>query len=493
MNDGAKKIEQKNKIEKMKLTIMIIVFSLISFYTSYTGIIKLSGISESNNILKGFMAVLIGGLQFTLVYSVNAFYLKDLIGKYWFKTIALLLLYVITMSFSVIFSFSYWYEEFSAENYAQRNSDIQLKRVKENLINAKESFSFMNSSLISLSNYSATASNREKRQGGTCDPSVGSGEGVYTWLRADDSSYTKSYSVEIQKLQSNLDEAINKISKYIEEFDPNGDVHSFTQRVNDSIARINVKFFKNQILEDLKNMLIERSGQNRQYIVVVNRKNQNISKQSCMDVDFSIGADNVIERIRGLKPISPLEFFDVSDTQKLFGRTVGVLKVLLTPSAKIKKMEDVKSVDDVTKDDIGAVMVGFIIDFLILLIAIIAKEDKEEIVPYHTVQAILNGEYSNGIFYKLKLYHAEIMSGNLIAVPNDVNSDEVDNLKQLMLYFQQQGLVKLYVNEVKGSRLNRYFSRELKDNYADDIFRIYKMSKKQFNKFMLQNIEQGVI
>ena len=491
MDEKIKRINKRKESDRLKLQVLIAIFSLISFYTSYTGLIKLSGVSEYNYVLKVFIGVLIGGIQLALVYSINAFYFKDLFRKDWFKSVALISLYVITMSFSVIFSFSYWYEEFSAENYAKRSSDMQLMAVKKSLMRAKESFSFMSVSLLSLSNYSTTASNREKRLGGTCDPSVGSGEGVYTWLRADDASYTKSYSTEIQKLQSKLDVEIDKVSRYIEEFNPNGDVVKFNRMVNDSINRINVKFFNNQTLNDLERMLVQRSGQNRKRIVVTNRKTNQISKHSCMDREFTRGATKVIQRIRALKTIKNLEFFDKSDTQKLFGRTVAVLKALVTLS-EIKSVNKATSPDDITSDDVNAVLAGFVIDFLILLIAIIGKEEKEELIPYHVVQDILNGKHSNEIWTKLKLYRAEMYKVNLIAVPNDIDSEEVDNLKQLMLYFQQEKLAKLYINEIKVSRLNHYFTKALKESYPNEMFRVYKINKKKFNKFLLQNVKQGV-
>jgi len=490
MNENSKKTNQRKRGDRLKLQALIVIFSLISFYTSYTGLVKLSGVSEYNFILKGFIGVLIGGIQLALVYSISAFYFKDLFGKDWFKSIAVISLYVITMSFSVIFSFSYWYEEFSAENYAKRSSDMQLMEVKKSLLNAKESFSFMSSSLTKLSEYSTTASNREKRLGRTCDPRVGSGEGVYTWLRADDASFTKSYSTEVQKLQSKLDAEIAKVSRYIKEFDPNGDVVKFNQTVNDSITLINVKFFNNQILKDLESLLVERSGQNREHILVTNRKTQRISKQSCMDKDFTRGATKVIKLIQNLKAIKSLEFFDKSDTQKLFGRTVLVLKTLVTLS-EIKSVNEATDPNDVTSDDVSAVLAGFVIDFLILLIAIIGKEEKIELIPHYVVQNILNGEYANEVLAKLKPYRAEMFSFDLIAIPSNIESEEMDNMRQLMLYFQQQKMAKLYINEVKGSRLSHYFNEGLQESYPNETFRVYKIDKKKFNDFLLQNITQG--
>lgn len=485
------KVEKRRSSERVSLFILIAIFSIISFYTSWTGLIKLSGVSEQNYVLKIFMGILVGGLQFALVFSINAFYIRDIFRREWIKAVVALCIYVITMTLSVTFSFSYWYEEFSAESYAKRSSEMQLKNVKESLLQAKDSFVFMEDSLKKLSEYSDTASNRERIYGRTCNPRVGAGEGVYTWLRADDATYTKSYSEEIAKLTKGLGNEIKEVSIYLETFDPKGNVLEFNRIVNDRLKSINLKYFKNPILQNLKSMLVKRSGQNRRNISVVSKKIGLSSIESCMDRDFSIGANRVIAQIRALKSIEPLNFFDMSDTKKLFGRTTGVLIALINPSYKIKKVEEMNSPTDITYEDIYAVSAGFVIDFLILLIAIYGKEPKVELVPIEVVKKILNGDYPNEVLNKLSPFLAEMKKFHLIAIPNDVEDEDIANKKQLMLYMQQNKLAKLYINEVKATRLNRYFSNSLKEKYPENTFRVYKISKRKFNRFALQNIEEG--
>jgi hypothetical protein len=80
----------------------------------------------------------------------------------------------------------------------------------------------------------------------------------------------------------------------------------------------------------------------------------------------------------------------------------------------------------------------------------------------------------------------------LVAVPNDVDDEQIENLRLLMLYMQQHKLAKLYVNERKANRLNRYFKQSLRDTYPNSTFRLYRLDKKRFIAFVLQNIEAGV-
>ena len=485
-------MKERTKKEKFSLAVMILLFSVISFYTSYTGLLKLSGVSEENYILQVFMAVLVGGLQFALVFSINAFYIRDLFRKDWIKSIALLIIYLITMTLSVTFSFSYWYEEFSAEDYANRSAMLQLNQVKDSLVSAKDSFASMEYSLTKLSNYSQTASNRERMYGRTCDATVGAGEGPFTWLRADDAKYTKNYSEDIKRLRVELESEIGKVSTYLETFDPKGDVVTFNRLVNNKIGTINIKFFNNQILNTLEGVLNQRRGNNRKHITVLSRKTGNSSVESCLDRDFTIGANRVIRRIHSLHPIEKLHFFDMSDTKKLFGRTVGVLKALVDPSYTIKKTEEMSNPDDITFDDIGAVTAGFVIDFLILLITLYAKEPKEDLIPQQVVIDIINGRHPNEVLSSLRAFLAEMNRFYLIAVPNEVDSEDIENLKLLMLYMQQHKLAKLYVNERKASRLNKYFRQSLRETYPNSTFRLYKLNKKRFIAFILQNIEAGV-
>lgn len=483
---------EKARKEKWSLGFLILLFSLISFYTSYTGLIKLAGVLESNYILKIFMGLLVGALQFALVFSINAFYIRDIFKRNGIKAIALLLIYIITMILSVTFSFSYWYEGFSAESYAKRSSELQLNKVKESLFQAQSSFSVMERSLSTLSDYSATKSEREKNYGRTCDPRVGSGEGVYTWLRADDSKYSKNYSKEIRDLKRDLNKEIQNVSAYLEKFDPKGDVVKFNREVNNKITQINSRFFQNQTLQNLKKMLISRSGSNRKHISVISRKNATKSIVSCLDRDFTIGANSVIRRIEALRPIEPLSFFDMSDSKKLFGRTTGVLFALIDPSSEIKSTSNMSNPNDITSADLYAVSAGFVIDFLILLITLYAKKPKDNRVPLDVVQKILNGEYGNEVLSSLKLFTAELHTNRLIAIPDIIEDNElIDNVKLLMLYMEQQKLVKLYVNGIKANRLNKYFNESLKESYPNSSFRVYKLNKKRFNAFLLQNIEVG--
>ena len=491
MTEKEKRLTKKLQIEKWSLRFLILLFSTISFYTSYTGLIKLSGVEAQDYVLKTFIAILIVGIQFALVFSINSFYIKDLIRRNWFKAIALLCIYSITMIVSVTFSFSYWYEDFSAKNYAKRNSELQLNKVKKSLIEAKGSFLSMEQSLTKLSNYSTTKSQYEKTFGGTCSGVPRIGEGPFTWLRADDATYTKSYSSEIKKLQKSLKVEIEEVSKYLETFKPKGDIGTFNRTVNDKITEININFFNNPILQSLKSMLLERSGKNRQQIHVLSKKTGNTSKESCIDRDFTFGANRVIKLINSLKPINTLTFFDMNDTNKLFGRTTAVLIALIDPSYKIKDTDKISSPTDITYDDIYAVSAGFVIDFLILLITLYGKDPKEDLVPITVVKDILNGKYSKKILSKLRLFLAELDKSHLLAVPNDADDETIENLKVLILYMQQHKLAKLYINERKADRLDKYFSKNLRDAYPDSTFRIYRINKKKFNKLILQNVLAG--
>lgn len=148
--------------------------------------------------------------------------------------------------------------------------------------------------------------------------------------------------------------------------------------------------------------------------------------------------------------------------------------------------------NDITSADLYAVSAGFVIDFLILLITLYAKKPKDNRVPLDVVQKILNGEYGNEVLSSLKLFTAELHTNRLIAIPDIIEDNElIDNVKLLMLYMEQQKLVKLYVNGIKANRLNKYFNESLKESYPNSSFRVYKLNKKRFNAFLLQNIEVG--
>ncbi len=492
---------EKSRKKKWNLRVLIFLFSVISFYTSYTGLIKLAGIKEGDYIIQAFLAILVGGLQFALVLSINDFYIKDIFRKYWIKSIALLFVYIITMMLSVTFSFSYWYETFSAENYAQRSATIQLDKLKGSLIDAQESFKSMVNSLKELSIYSYNKSQEENSVGKTCNPRVGRGEGVYTWLRADDATITKEYANKINSLQSSLTNEIAGVSSFLDKFDAKGDVVSFNREVNEKIKSINVRFFQNSTLYDLQQKLKSRSGSNRNHIVVIHQKTNehairptlrgSSSTESCLDRSFTIKAKRVIKQIDLLKPVEPLTFFDMSDTKKLFGRTTKVLVAIFNPSYTIRKDKEIKNPDDIVYDDIYAVSAGFVIDFLILLITLIAKEPKEEIVSASVLKDILNGKFYSELLNGLNHFKAELYNSYLIAIPNDIEDDKIENIRLLMLYMQQNKIAKLYVNNKEAKYLNKYFEKSLIKEYQNSYFKIYKIKKSRFNQFILKSIQVG--
>jgi hypothetical protein len=476
-----KKEKFKKTIEKIKIGMIVFGLSFISFYTSYSGLLKISGSSDKMAML--FMAILVGMLQYILVFSINKFYIRDIFKKDWIKALLILSAYLITTTISVAFSFSFWYETFSAENYSKRSSALQLNKVRDSLVDAKNSFQLMGSSLMTLSTKSASTSEREKKFGRTCNPNVGSGEGVYTWLRADDSMQTKKYSEEIMSLQSQLDEEIVKVSSYLQKFDPKGDVVAFNREVNNRIKEINIKFFQSPILGELMRMLIERSGANRQHITVIHRYTGHSSTQSCMDREFTDGAKRVIGLIANLKNIEGLHFFDIHDKNKLFARTTSVLFAIFNPSVKIKSSNDMENPDDITDDDIKAVSAGFIIDLLILIITLYAKEGKDE-----TIELDMDNPSKEKLLNIINPYLAEISRhGYFVALPKEVEIDrETARLRQLILTLQEKKLVRLVQNEVNLDELSPYFHDDLRHKYSSATFKVYKI---ELDKILLMTID----
>lgn len=480
-----KKEKVKKIMDKAKIGLIVFILSFISFYTSYSGLLKISGTSEEMAMI--FMAILIGVLQYILVFSINKFYISDLFKEKWMKSLLILSAYLITTTISVAFSFSFWYETFSAENYAKRSSELQLTRVKESLIVARSSFKAMGAELITLSNKSAITSERERLYGRTCNPSVGAGEGYYTWLRADDSMKTKKFSEKILLLQTQLNNEIREVSSYIQRFDPKKDVVAFNREVNSRIKEINIEFFKNPILGELTRMLISRSGTNRQHITVIHKHTGRSTTQSCMDREFTDGANRVIGLIKNLKEIDGLHFFDINDKNKLFARTTSVLFAIFNPSIKIKSSNNMENPDDITDDDIKAVSAGFIIDLLILIITLYAKEGKDNSLSEEELDNIINNKSTKKILNIINPYLAEISRhGHFVAVPKEVEvDDETAQLRQIILFFQKKKLIKLVQNEVGIYELSPYFHDDLHHKYPSSTFKIYKI---ELDKILSSNI-----
>jgi len=472
------------KYDKLKATILIIGLSMISFYTSFDGFRKLSN-STDNYIMLIPVALFVILLQSALVFSINRFYLSDIFKReFGIKAILLLLTYLMTTSISIFFSFSFYYQLLSANKYATRSTLFQLHEAKDILTDSSFRFHNVYNSLKSLSIYSTNKSMKEKQFGYTCNSQVGRGEGVYTWLRADDAKLTANFLNDIKGLEKNLNREIAQITQAISQFDPQStNIEKFGEIINSRIKRINSNYLHNPILNNLVKTLKSRSGANRAKIRVLNRNNNAVSIQSCMDSSFTYEAQKVINAIESLKSIEKLEIFDPKDTNKLFERTINVFSTLLTNPSSISS--NATKFDDVTSEDLYSIFFAIMVDLLILFLTIYAKGDKPMNLPSNQiVKQIIAGKSYHKVMNILRPYITETHKNYLVAIPNQNISKELIDLVE---YLKEQKLLKFYIADIKGKQLLNTFSNKLKTEFVNQSITIYQAPKERFQRFITQS------
>jgi len=145
--------------------ILFSALCLVSWWTTGTGLFALT----DQLIFSYGISACIQGL---LAYAVFKFFSV----RHIWKSIPLVI-YGLTTIVSVLFSISYWFSLFSANEYASTIFDHQYKQVRQEAQVLYNDYAQQNRALESLANKAANIARIEGKQGGTCKGRSKSGEG----------------------------------------------------------------------------------------------------------------------------------------------------------------------------------------------------------------------------------------------------------------------------------------------------------------------------
>ncbi len=474
-----------------KLKYGIFLASLVSFYTTYTGMLAIAAIDSNEKYYQTeimlFVVVLL--IQSSLVFGLHYFEFRNLFNRNYLKTIAALFLYMIPGALSIIFSFTFYYEFSSAINHANRSMKLQTEQIYTRLIQSKSSLSAVANSVKKLSEYSTDKSLEEQNEGSTCTQSP-IGYGYYTQVRIDDAKITSEAYSEVEQVYKSLSEDMIKIQNMISAYDKSMDVKVFEENINKEISKINNKYFTGDQFESIIDTLLSRSGNNRDNIRSMHRKTKYVATVSCEDKGFTKGVHRIIQKLHDLQPVEKIRFFDAEDSAELLNRTKNVLWATIG-FKEIKDVKDMTDPSDITTEDISALGIAVIIDLLILLLSIIDKTPAQQrkVLSLAKVKDILDGNTDSSIYIKLQKFMAEMSNSYMIAIPTDILDDNrIEALNYIVQYIKLKNMATLHVNEVKAEKLHPYFPKNLSIEYSGSSFKIYKMKKRQLEALLLEDI-----
>jgi hypothetical protein len=358
--------------------VIIIALSIISFYTSFDGLSNYVssgelGLSRSELV---FLAVIVVIIQLLLIVALNN--LSRHIS--WGGKMMWVVLYVIAMSVSVFFSYSFYYKLMQADNYAQMNFDAQLSNVllKANIY--QESFVDVHSSSKHLTVYSKETALLERRHGGTCGDNSSAGKGPRRDLREEEAMLFAQMGTDITLLSLKINQDVASLKRIKQSYSPeNNTVAEVQQRMNEMIFRIN-RYRQGGVVNQAITDLRQHTGKARGKLWVQARE----YTISCPDSKISRATKALLSSLKDLPVLEEIALFDSHDDKEVMERAMQVflsiptvLRKALLPFAYAgdeinsnKEGDNIQMKDElaISSGDYAPFLLGGLVDLIIFLV-----------------------------------------------------------------------------------------------------------------------------
>ena len=356
---------------------IIIALSVISFYTSFDGLSNYVSTGEAG-LSRGewvFLAIIVVVIQLLLIVALNN--LSRPIS--WGGKLMWVVLYMIAMSVSVFFSYSFYYKLMQADNYAQMNFDAQLSNaiLKANMYH--DSFMDVQRSSKYLTLYSTETAQRERRHGGTCGDNSPAGKGPRRALREEEAVLFAQMGEDITLLSSKVNQDLATLKTIKQGYSPeNNTVAEVQQRMNEVIARIN-RYRQGSVVNQAVLDLQLHTGKARRKLWVQARQ----YAISCPDTKISRATKALLSSLRNLPVLDEIALFDSHDDKAVMGRAMGVflsipelLREALLPFANAEESSlkgeksslQMKDELAISNADYAPFLLGGLIDVIIFLV-----------------------------------------------------------------------------------------------------------------------------
>ncbi|PIE00666.1 MAG: hypothetical protein CSA79_02890 [Thiothrix nivea] len=491
--------EQPRK--KIKLTlILVILLSVISFVTSYKGLVILN--VENDNDLTQWQTLFIAFMVFTIQATLVVTLLFMIHG---FRPITRFLafaVYVVAMLFSVFFSYGWWYDVFRADSYAQEVYKDGVESIRAHAKTYEQSFANVRELADELSRYSAKRARDENLYGGTCDEKSLPGKGALNYLRNDEAQRFGAIAEDIGGLEKKVGEHISELNRLLDDLDlsAEGIVTQRERELNDIVALIG-SYRTGSETTRIRKQLEARRGDKRKFLESRNPKEDRRTVVSCMDSEITRKIDALLAALDALPEPRKVTLFDQSNNRTVLQRSWQVFASLMdldTVTNTQKKLAELK----LTSTDYVPLIAGLLIDLFILTIGLIdgleygraytgrrySIDEARELESFHLSHTPDNDQLS---LLQAYLYQGWFSNYLIVPTAQAVSVEHEQQIRRLIAWLEASDKISRFAQGVDLEKLPKimqeFFTTDNEYNRYRQLWRfdIYKLKKEIWRELVI--------
>ena len=400
-------------------TIGTIVLSIVSFFTSFTGIISYLGGFENTTIVNAILFALV----VTLIQILLVVCLHIALSDYPFPVRVLTFIgYVFFMLISVFFSYAFYYDNLRADSFAVMVYDKKVTTIKDNAENYKKAFENIRSKTDRLATRSSEKASREAQIGGTCDGKAEIGVGKFNQLRILEKKHfngvSENVNVLVQQVETQITDFEAKLNIIKNEaksiLGDSKAVQAQELELNNMLKEIN-GITESSEMKSILYDLDSHSGDNRKNLRSVDpfKDNTNVIVK-CLDPDITKDIEAIKKEIKDLKPIPEVELFDPNDKKVVIGRSLLVFSDFFSIGE-----EKVAIAEEIETADKYPLLAGALVDLMIFFVGVLGIYVKQynEPDPFLEPKAYLESDEST-LLNHVEKYVQDTAWGLLLVLPN---------------------------------------------------------------------------
>ena len=499
---SANGVSQTNKPPRsIKLTlILVICLSIISFVTSYKGLVILN--VENDNELSLWQTVFIAFMVFTIQATLVVTLLFTIHGRRRITQALSILVYIVAMLFSVFFSYGWWYEVFRADSYAQEVYKDGVESIRRSAKTYEQSFTNVREVADELSKYSAKRAREENLYGGSCDEKSLPGKGALNYLRNDEAKLFDKITKNVGELEDKVGAHIQQLNRLLDDLDlsEEGIVAQRERELNDIVALVG-GYKSGAEITRIKEQLTERRGDKRKYLESINPKTDERTVVSCRDDEITDKIDALLTAFDALPEPSKVTLFDTSNNRTVLQRSWEVFSSLMdldTLTSTQEKLQELK----LTSTDYVPLIAGLLIDLFILILGLIdgleygqnytgrrySEQDAKQLANFHYQYLSENDQLS---LLQPYLYQGWLSHYLIIPVPQAITTEREQQLLRLVAWLEANNKINLFAHNVDLAQLPRvmqeFFSMNTEANQWRQLWRfnIYRVQKSMWREMII--------
>lgn len=487
--------------KKIKLTlILVILLSVISFVTSYKGLVILN--VENDNDLSHWQTIFIAFMVFTIQATLVVTLLFMIHGYRPITRFLAFAVYVVAMLFSVFFSYGWWYEVFRADSYAQEVYKDGVESIRANARTYEQSFANVREVADELSKYSTKRARDEDLYGGTCDEKSLPGKGALNYLRNDEAQRFGVIVEDVGGLEAKVGEHISELNRLLDDLDlsEEGIVAQRERELNDIVALIG-SYRTGSDITRIREQLEARRGDKRKFLESRDPKDDERTVVSCMDAEITRKIDALLGALDALPEPRKVTLFDQTNNRTVLQRSWEVFASLMDLDTVTNTREKLAELR-LTSTDYVPLIAGLLIDLFILIIGLIdgleygraytgrrySTDEARELESFH-----LSGDADNDQLSLLQAYLYHGWFSNYLVVPTAqaVSIEQEQQIRRIIAWLEASNKIDRFAHGIDLEKLPKimqeFFTIDNAYNQRRQLWRfdIYKIKKEVWRELVL--------